>query len=448
MRGKLIEESVLFVSVLKWVLLASVVGLIVGISTAVFLKLLDWAIALASSFSLYFLILPAALFVSALLVRLWEPESAGYGPERVIEAVHKKSGKINIAVVPSKLTATILTAAAGGSVGQVGPCAQIGAALASASAGLIRFDDSDRKKLVICGISAGFASVLGAPIAGAIFGVEVLSVGSIMYEVLLPSFVAGITSYHVSSLLGITYLHLPLKSVPSFSESFFLISVLAGLFFGLCSVLFIEAMRLGKKFAAIFQWWDPLKGLAGGIILIPLAFVFSTDYMGLGVKTIHEALQGDVIPWYAFPLKTITTSVTFAFGGTGGIIAPIIFSGTMAGNLFGSLLGLDRGIFAAMGFVGMLAGAANTPIAMSILAVELFGSSIAPYAAVVCVISFLMTGHRGIFATQRLTLRKSASMDVEMGKEIGEVRTEFRPRRKSVIGIAANWAKKTDKKDS
>jgi len=116
--------------------------------------------------------------------------------------------------------------------------------------------------------------------------------------------------------------------------------------------------------------------------------------------------------------------------------------------LFGGLLGLDRGIFAAMGFVGMLAGAANTPIAMSILAVELFGSSIAPYAAVVCVISFLMTGHRGIFATQRLTLRKSASMDVEMGKEIGEVRTEFRPRRKSVIGIAANWAKKTDKKDS
>ncbi len=448
MRDKLIEESVLFVSVLKWVFLASTVGLIVGLSTAVFLKLLDGAISWASSFSHYFLFLPLALFLSALLVRRWEPESGGYGPERVIEAVHKKSGKINLAVVPTKLTATILTAAAGGSVGQVGPCAQIGAALASASAGFIRLDDDDRKKLVICGISAGFASVLGAPIAGAIFGVEVLTVGSIMYEVLLPSFVAGITGYHVSSLLGITYLHIPLKSVPPLSESFIFVSVVAGILFGLCSVLFIEAMRLGEKVSAQFPSWDPLKGLAGGVILILLALAFSTDYMGLGVKTIHDALQGDLMPWYAFPLKAITTSVTFACGGTGGIIAPMIFAGTMAGNLFGHLLGLDPGIFAAMGFVGVLAGAANTPIAMSILAVELFGSAVAPYAAVVCIVSFLMTGHRGIFATQRLTLRKSASMEVETGKEIGDVRAGFRPRKKSVIGTVMNWKKKTDEKDA
>ncbi len=123
------------------------------------------------------------------------------------------------------------------------------------------------------------------------------------------------------------------------------------------------------------------KRSRGGVILILLALAFSTDYMGLGVKTIHDALQGDLMPWYAFPLKAITTSVTFAFGGTGGIIAPMIFAGTMAGNLFGHLLGLDPGIFAAMGFVGVLAGAANTPIAMSILAVELFGPAIAPYAA-------------------------------------------------------------------
>ncbi len=166
MRDKLIEESVLFVSVLKWVFLASTVGLIVGISTAVFLKLLDGAISWASSFSHDFLFLPLALFLSALLVRRWEPESGGYGPERVIEAVHKKSGKINLAVVPTKRTVTILTAAAGGSVGQVGPRAQIGAALASASAGFIRLDDDDKKNWSSAESVQGLLPYWGHPLQG------------------------------------------------------------------------------------------------------------------------------------------------------------------------------------------------------------------------------------------------------------------------------------------
>ncbi len=204
MRRRVIEESVLFISVAKWFFLASVTGAVVGISTTIFLKSLAFASEYAGGFSLYFLLLPVAMFLSSLIVKYLAPEAEGHGTEKIIDAVHTRNAKINPAVVPIKLVATVITIALGGSAGKEGPCAQIGAGLASTIARLLNFDDGDRKKLVICGISAGFATVFGTPIAGAMFGVEVLFVGAILYDVLLPSFVAGIVGYQISSALGVT----------------------------------------------------------------------------------------------------------------------------------------------------------------------------------------------------------------------------------------------------
>ena len=209
MKRHLIEESILFVSILKWVVIATGIGIIVGLSTALFLKLLDWSLAYSTGYPYYFLLLPVGLLISALAIKYLEPDAKGYGIEKVVEAVHKRGGKIYAAIVPVKLVTTIITIATGGSAGQVGPCGQIGASLSSFVADLFKLDDNDRKKLVICGLSAGFASVLGAPFAGAIFAVEVLYVGSIVYEVLLPSIIAGVTSYHISSLIGIHYCIIP-----------------------------------------------------------------------------------------------------------------------------------------------------------------------------------------------------------------------------------------------
>ncbi|MGD0566737.1 MAG: chloride channel protein, partial [Candidatus Goldiibacteriota bacterium] len=199
MRKRLNEETVLFFSVMKWFVLASVIGVIAGLGTVAFLKLLALGIKTASGFNYYYLLLPVIIYLSALISRTFAKEAEGHGTEKVIEAVHKRSGKINLLVVPVKLITTILTLSFGGSAGKEGPCAQIGGGLASGFADIFRMKDSDRKKLVICGISAGFASVFGTPVAGALFGIEVLVVGQIMYDVLLPSFIAGITAYEVSS---------------------------------------------------------------------------------------------------------------------------------------------------------------------------------------------------------------------------------------------------------
>ncbi len=344
--------------------------------------------------------LPAAFLVSTLTIKYLAPEAKGHGTEKVIEAIHQRSGKINPLVVPVKLVSTVVTIAAGGSAGKEGPCAQIGAGLSSLLADLFRFNDSDRRKLVICGISAGFSTVFGTPIAGAIFGVEVLFVGSLLYEVLLPSFVAGIVGYQVSSAFGVTYFQEPLNFIPYFTSVYFIRVCLAGVFFGVCALLFVELLRFAEWLKKKIPWSEAAQAVLGGTTLVILALLFSTRYLGLGLPTIQAALEGKEVPLPAFLLKMLFTTVTLTFGGSGGIVTPIFFIGATAGTAFATVFGMSPYVFSAIGMVSLLAGAAKTPISASIMAIEIFGPQIGPYAAVACVISFLMSGYRSVYPSQ------------------------------------------------
>jgi len=415
--GDFAEESIIFRDVLKWFLLASGVGALTGLVTALFIKLLVWSSGEARLFSCYFFFLPPALFVSAMLIRRYACDTRLHRIE--IEAVRRHSGKIAPSVVLGQIAATLVTIVAGGSVGKEAPCAQIGAGISSALSGMIRLDEHDRKKLAICGIAAGLASVLGTPIGGALYGVEFLYVGALQYEVLLPALIAAVTSYKISSSMGVTFFYSPITMVPVFSEGFLIKVAVAGVCWGLISFIFVKLLSLGKRFAEAIPISFPWKALIGGGILVLLACIFSTRYLGLGLDSIEEAYRGDQVPCFAWLLKCVFTVITFSFWGTGGIVTPLFFIGASSGSLLAGIMGLDRGTFAAIGSTALLAGAANTPVAASVLAIELFGPEIAPYAAVACIISFLMTGQRSVFPFQEFAINKAGASEGS-GCEAGE----------------------------
>ena len=416
------EETWLFASLIKWTLLATAVGILAGCATALFLALLGWSTASMERAPLRLLWIPLGFLGAHLLVKWLAPDAEGHGTDKVIEAVHRRSGRIPLLVAPVKLAATVLTIAVGGSVGKEGPAAQIGASLASGLASFLRLGRRDRRKLVICGIGAGFATVFGTPIAGAIFGLEVLVLGSLMYDVLYPSFVAGMVGYHIASQLGVRYFHQALYEVPHPTEGIFLKTIAAGAVFGLVALLLIEMLRL-------VHWITrrlPLPGwaiaLGGGGLVAALAWLTSDRYLGLGVPTLEASILGAWVPWDAALLKILFTSISLGTGGSGGIVTPIFFIGATAGNTLGALLGFDRGTFAAIGMVSLLAGAANAPLSASIMAIELFGPAVAPYAAMSCVVSFLIVGHRSVYPSQILGMSKARSVRVQAGAELGSVR--------------------------
>jgi H+/Cl- antiporter ClcA len=373
----------------------------------------------------YYYLLPFALLLTVYLVKTFAPKAEGHGTEKVIEAIHKNHGKIDIAVIPIKLFVTVLTIFAGGSVGKEGPGAQIGAGVSSAISSLLKFSKEDRKKLVVCGISAGFATVFGTPIAGAIFGVEVLIIGVIMYDVLLPSFIAAFAAFTTAQFLGIEYTYYDVHFYQAISLDMVLIFevIVAGLFFGFVSDIIVTSVSKTSKLIKKIPLHPLVIAFLGGVLLIILTWIFGKEYLGLGMDTIKDVIgpfsSVSEVPWYAFLAKTLFTSITLGVGGSGGIITPLFYVGATSGHFFGQLMGGDQvAMFAALGFVSVLAGATNAPIAATIMAVELFGLDIAHYAALSAVISFLITGHRSVFSSQILAMKKSEMLNIKFGEQI------------------------------
>jgi len=421
------EQTAIFFSVTKWVFLSSVVGVAIGATVTFFLKILAYSEISRSILPFdYYYLLPFVFMISVWLTKTFAPSAEGHGTEKVISAIHKEDGKINVSVIPIKTLTTVLTIFAGGSVGKEGPGAQIGAGVASLLSNLLKFRKQDRKKLVICGISAGFATVFGTPIAGAIFGVEVLIIGVIMYDVLLPSFIAGFAAFTTAQLLGIEYTYYDLHFFQDVSLDLVLIIkvVIAGLFFGFVSDIVITAVTHTHHIIKKIKISMYFKAFIGGTVIVFLTYIVGEQYIGLGLDTIEQALsqnpsQYQDLHWYTFLLKLVFTSLSLGSGGSGGVITPIFYIGATSGNFFGSIISPDHiPLFAALGFVSVVAATTNTPIASTIMAVELFGIDIAHYAALSAVISFLISGHRSIFSSQILAMKKSEMLSIKIGEEV------------------------------
>jgi H+/Cl- antiporter ClcA len=419
------EHTALVISTVKWALLGVAAGVCVGLATRGFL----WSLPASASavdrlvggrFPSY-LLLPLALPLCAFLIRVFAPDARGHGTEAVIAAVHERSGKVAWRVAPVKLAATVLTLTFGGSVGKEGPAAQIGAALTSLFADLFRLSDEDRRRLVICGISAGFAAVFGTPVSGALFGIEVLYLGRLDYAVLFPCLVSGIVAHLVCGVAPpVPHLH---ESLVGFGRTEIVgLSIASGAAFGLFALLLIETMRVLQKGLRRFENHPYLLAVAGGSVLAALYATFGVRYAGLGTETIAAALEGTVhLSILAFVLKIVATSITLEAGGSGGIVTPLFFIGAASGSAMAHLVGLPEPVFASFGLVAVLAAAANTPVAAAVMGMELLPGDVGVYAALAAVTAFLMVGHRSVYASQKLGLSKSAGLEVELYGPIGDV---------------------------
>ncbi len=419
------EHTALLISTLKWAMLGAVAGVCVGLGTRAFLWALarsaDWARALTPARVPVFVFLPIALPLCVWIIRTFAAEARGHGTEAVIAAVHQRAGRVDWLVAPVKLSATVVTLAFGGSVGKEGPAAQIGAALTSLFADILRLRDEDRRRLVICGISAGFAAVFGTPVSGALFGIEVLYLGRIDYTVIFPALVAGIVAHLVCGVRA---------PFPSLQASFtdtrqvqtILIMLLCGALFGLIALLLIESLRFFERALRRFERQPYLLAAAGGVVLVLLYLAAGDAYTGLGTETINGVLAGTTSVFAgAFLLKILATSITLETGGSGGIVTPIFFVGATSGAALAPLFGMPAPFLGAAGLVAMLAAAANTPIAAAVMAMELLPGPVGVYAALAASTAFLTVGHRSVYASQKIGLSKSAGLDVELGMAIGDV---------------------------
>jgi len=432
------EHAALLVSTLKWTFLGAAAGLCVGFGTRAFL----WALAASGTWvkrvtpggisPTWFL--PAALPACVLLIRRFAPTARGHGTEAVIAAVHRESGRTPWKVAPVKLLATVTTLAFGGSVGKEGPCAQIGAAITSLFADVLRLKDEDRRRLVICGIGAGFAAVFGTPISGALFGIEVLYLGRIEYAVLFPCLVSGIVAHLVCGARA------PVPALPEglggLGRSELVgLSIISGALFGLVALLLIEMMRALERGLRRFEKHPYAIAVAGGTFLAAFYALVGDRYAGLGVVTTEDALAATgSVALLAFLWKIVATAVTLESGGSGGIVTPLFFIGATSGAAFARLLHLPTSLFAAFGFVSVVAGAANTPIAAAVMGIELLPRDVGVYAALAAGTAFLLVGHRSVYASQKIGLSKSAGLDVRMDVAIGDLtRSEVQVRPGSLV---------------
>ncbi|WP_242970178.1 chloride channel protein [Clostridium acetobutylicum] len=412
------EEGILILSALKWIILSIIIGCLVGSFTTLFVKLVNTSTSFAFKFKYYYLLLPIGLFFSNLIINLL-PAAKGHGTEKAIKSVNEDKGNMDIKVVPVKLITTLITIIFGGSVGLEGPATQIGGAISSFLGSQIKMDVADKRRLVVCGISAGFVSVFNAPIGAAIFACEVLYIGKLSYITLLPSLISSFVSYYTGLYLGGKPLRFPVSYVPKNQLKAFIGVIVFSFIVGILSILFIKLVKTTEFLFRKLKIYPPLKGVIGGIIIIILVTLTnSREALGIGDDVFTNAIMGTQTSPHLFLVKSLTTSLTLGSGGSGGILTPMLFIGSTLGSAFAQLINSNLIFYSAIGMVAFLAACSNVPISSIVISIELFGSTIGLYASIAIGISYIIVGHTSIYPTQFIMTSKTPSLSVETNKEV------------------------------
>lgn len=408
----------------KWILLSTAVAALAGSASAFFLLSLDWATETRNTHRWLIWLLPLAGFgVGWLYLKFGQHVEAGNN--LLIDEIHDPKKVVPLRMAPLVLGGTVISHLFGASVGREGTAVQMGGALADQFTHLFKLKHEDRRIIMMAGISAGFSSVFGTPLAGAVWGLEVLAIGRLRYDALLACTVAAIVADQVCSFWGVHHTHYLIPEIPHVTAWGLSAMVLAGIVFGLTGKVFADATHALSGWVKKTISYGPLRPLLGGVILAAVVMYFSADrYIGLGIPVIVEAFEKP-LPAYDFLGKMVFTVFSLGTGFKGGEVTPLFYIGATLGNALAPLLNMPFPLLAGIGFVAVFAGAANTPIASTLMAMELFGAEIGVFAGISCVVSYLFSGHTGIYRSQRVG--HSKHRHAPEGMKLGEL-PEYRKR--------------------
>lgn len=383
---------------LRLTLWALPVGVLAGLSAALFLWLLDLATTTRIDNGWLVWLLPVGgLMVGG--INRWAGPVVGAGTSMVLAQAQRSTSALPGRLAPTVLVTTLLTHVVGGSAGREGTGVQMAAGLTdSVIAGPRDMDPRQRSDLLRVAVAAGFGAVFGVPFAGAVFGLEAARGGRLRLLV-IPALVASFIGDRVVLLLGIPHLSLPDVVWPGFDLSMLLLLGLAGAVFGLMAVGFIWLSRItGGVFAALVPS-VVLRPVAGSLVLLAsVAALGSRDHLGLSVELIIDATTlGVGVAATAFVVKAVATAVTLGSGFRGGEVTPLFVVGATLGATFADLAGVSVPLFAALGLVTVFAAGARVPLTGVVMGIELFGWSLAAPLLLVGVIARLIVGRRSIY---------------------------------------------------
>ena len=387
----------------KWTMAASAIGVVCGLIGTMFHFGVHEVTAFRGTHPWVLYLLPLAGFVIVSFYKLTETD--GLGTDDIIDAVH--AGKrLPILLLPAIFFGTVLTHLCGGSAGREGAALQMGGTIGRHAGNLFNLDDRDLRTATMAGMAAFFSALFGTPLTATVFAIVVISIGVVYHVAFIPCLTASLVAYWISVELGVAPTRFSVAA-PELEKLMLLRVAVLGVGCALVSVLLCRTLHFAEhqmKKRLPNAW---LRVLVGGGAVIALTYLCGTrDYNGAGMDLITAAVEQGTARPEAFLLKILFTAVTLSAGFKGGEVVPSFFVGATFGCVAGPLLGIPAGFAAALGLAAVFCGATNCPLASIFLSVELFGDGGLLYFALVCGISYMLSGYNGLYSSQTIVYSK------------------------------------------